>query len=276
MDIDLLDLFENLYNSDIYAANRLLLDFPDYLIEDLEKSGRYTNLFTTTLQNDLYREKIKILNLSKEKLEEILEIQRRTGITWQKIYNIASIITGDYDSYISELFTSIFNNDDVAAYQIAKTINMIYAQYYWYTAIQYSRISIRKAKQILLHIASTENIRFDMAVLTLICMGAGRASSNDLEYIKLFAKTLFNHIKEIDPTLGGLSEKHAIFLIYSDIKDGVLDLNFVNRDVIEFFLNNGCVFQREHEIPKIRAEFGEEYAENVRIRSDENSNVIAT
>ncbi|AYV85869.1 MAG: hypothetical protein Solivirus1_26 [Solivirus sp.] len=58
MDSEVYELFTNLYNTNIYLANRLLVDFPDEVIEELEKSRKYSNLFTPSLQNDLYREKL--------------------------------------------------------------------------------------------------------------------------------------------------------------------------------------------------------------------------
>ncbi len=271
---ELLELFNKLYNTNVYLANRFLLDFPDYLIEDLQRSGRYPNLFTPTLKNDLYKEKLKRLNIGDQLYNKIEEIQRRTNKSWESIYNISAILTHD-DYPVADdnlaLFTSIFNNNDLVAYEIAFLINFHESTEIVYHFIYEDNQSIYNAKKILLYLAKIDDISIDIRRFERILSASGKAAKTDLEYIQLFAKTLFENMKSRDPTFGGVGESHALFLIYTHIKDSLIYTRIFTKEEIDFFLNHGVMFG-PYELRRINDKFGQEYTEEVKARSDENEN----
>ncbi len=128
------EIFNKLYSTDIYAANRLLLDFDQDAIDELEKSGNYPNLFTESLQTDLYRRRIGRLgglfwteSGKQNVLNRIVEFHKQSGIPWSKIYRIAEIKSDEDDPHsyklLERLLAKIAENDDVEAVKILEGLN---------------------------------------------------------------------------------------------------------------------------------------------------------
>ncbi len=113
------EIFNRLYNTDIYAANRLLTDFEQDTIDELEKSGNYPNLFTESLQTDLYRSRLERLGVEQSLIHKLTELHR-TGISWSKIYRISEICQDkEIRKYrLESLLIQIAKRDDLEAIRV--------------------------------------------------------------------------------------------------------------------------------------------------------------
>ncbi len=116
------EIFTRLYNTDIYAANRLLLDFDQDTIDELQRSGKYPNLFTESLQTDLYRRRlVKMKTLDEALINQLISLHKQDGIPYSKIYRITEIVE-DGSIPIENLLMKISERDDPDAIKILRII----------------------------------------------------------------------------------------------------------------------------------------------------------
>ncbi len=111
-------ILKKLYNTDIYAANRLLSDFPDEAIEEIEASGQFPNLFTGTLQNDLYAMKLQELSLPEGFLNRF-----RGRVSNKNLYKILQILTSEEEKLTTELLMRAARNDDPIPFEVIVTLD---------------------------------------------------------------------------------------------------------------------------------------------------------
>ncbi len=118
------EIFNKLYNTDIYTTNRLLTDFDQDAIDELQRSGNYPNLFTESLQTDLYKARLQNL-VSEVQFNELLKLHRQNGISWSKIYRITEIMESDTENFyvmFERLLIQIAQKDDVEAIEILRVL----------------------------------------------------------------------------------------------------------------------------------------------------------
>ncbi|AYV85881.1 MAG: hypothetical protein Solivirus1_38 [Solivirus sp.] len=113
------EIFNQLYKSNVYLANRVLVDFDQDVIDALEKSGQYPDLFTVSLQRDLYRDRLVRLGVTTEQFNKIVEERNKSRISWSTIYNISLICSdSEYQHDLKDLADRIFDRDDLPAFHI--------------------------------------------------------------------------------------------------------------------------------------------------------------
>ncbi|AYV85872.1 MAG: hypothetical protein Solivirus1_29 [Solivirus sp.] len=188
------ELFDQLYNTDIYLANRALVDFDQEVIDQLEISGKYSKLFTESLQTDLYRKRLSNL-VDFETLEKLTDLHRRYNIPWSKIYRITEIASDeDLLNYIFESLHQIAKRDDVDALRILE--NFINLSYYVNDS---SRVLLNlfeknKSKKIISYILTNyQNIDTDSLFRLVFAI----SKWNDLESLREFVPIIQNRLNEI-------------------------------------------------------------------------------
>ncbi len=92
---------------DVYVGNRMLVDFPDDVIDILESSDEYEHLFTPALSENLYREKTKRV-LSKE----AFEAAERNTSSWRDKYIVIRIVKSRETDPLETLLTDIVKDQD--------------------------------------------------------------------------------------------------------------------------------------------------------------------
>ncbi|AYV85870.1 MAG: hypothetical protein Solivirus1_27 [Solivirus sp.] len=166
MDSEVYELFTKLYNTNIYLANRLLVDFPDEVIEELEKSRKYPDLFTPSLQNDLYMLKLEKFGLLAEFINQF-----RDRISNKNLYNIFKIFLFDKE-LIRNLFLQASQADDPMPFEIlvrlynVGVLQNIYNKFLTFSHLGYHIFS--KAPRILKFLLSLDDPYFSDQVLSYL------------------------------------------------------------------------------------------------------------
>ncbi len=260
-------LFRDLYNRDVYLANRQLLDFEQDVIDEIEATGLYPNLFTKTLQQDLYKERLRRLGITDEQFnlivtEKLNNRQEPVGISWSSIYNIVSSM--EYPEDFENVIFKMFSDDDLSAFRILdivqknkesyfNTIDGIYdGNYFEPLASKY------KPRKIYLEILRKEYPVPRVHIITDV------ATWDDAEYLQQFVPAMLQHLA---PTI---TEDAARGFILSTLAEGAIRTTPPATNTIRALAYSGFRFNSLATTTLLRTDGEEELvAELVSLGSEE-------